>query len=103
MELARDERTDLAEFLATLTPEQWQTESLCAGWTVKDVVAHVVSYEELKSRRITQAFRQGAGGACQRSRVAEYLTTDAEPSQRCGARGRWGGRSPAIVRAHDGA
>lgn len=47
MDLARDERADLADLLATLTPQQWQTESLCAGWTVKDVVAHVISYEEL--------------------------------------------------------
>ncbi|KUI25392.1 maleylpyruvate isomerase family mycothiol-dependent enzyme [Mycobacterium sp. GA-2829] len=46
-ELARRERADLAELLATLTPEQWQAPSLCTEWTVKDVVAHVVSYEEL--------------------------------------------------------
>ncbi|MGE2714939.1 maleylpyruvate isomerase family mycothiol-dependent enzyme [Mycolicibacterium litorale] len=46
-ELTRAERGDLAEFLATLTPAQWHAPSLCADWTVKDVVAHVVSYEEL--------------------------------------------------------
>ncbi|MFW0792311.1 maleylpyruvate isomerase family mycothiol-dependent enzyme [Gordonia sp. CPCC 205515] len=36
-----DERRTLAATLATLTPEQWQTPSLCAGWTVRDVAAHV--------------------------------------------------------------
>jgi uncharacterized protein (TIGR03083 family) len=47
MTMARAERADLAEFLATLTTQEWETPSLCAGWTVKDVVAHVISYEEL--------------------------------------------------------
>ncbi len=41
MQLARDERTDLAHFLATLTPEQWDAPSLCARWRVRDVVTHM--------------------------------------------------------------
>ncbi len=36
------ERRDLADVLATLTPEQWGTPSLCAAWTVKDVAAHLM-------------------------------------------------------------
>jgi uncharacterized protein (TIGR03083 family) len=47
MGLATDERLDLADLLDTLTPEQWEAPSLCQGWSVRDVVAHVVSYEEL--------------------------------------------------------
>jgi uncharacterized protein (TIGR03083 family) len=47
MQLATDERLDLADFLDTLTPGEWETPSLCQGWSVRDVVAHVVSYEEL--------------------------------------------------------
>lgn len=43
--LAREERAELATFLATLTPEQWNTPSLCAGWSVRDVAAHVISYD----------------------------------------------------------
>ncbi|WP_323847463.1 maleylpyruvate isomerase family mycothiol-dependent enzyme [Allosaccharopolyspora coralli] len=46
MALAAQERAELADFLAGLTPQQWRTPSLCTGWTVHDVVAHVVSYEE---------------------------------------------------------
>ncbi|GAA1979793.1 maleylpyruvate isomerase family mycothiol-dependent enzyme [Amycolatopsis minnesotensis] len=46
-DLAREERADLAAFLATLTPEQWDHETLCEGWRVRDVVAHMTSYEEL--------------------------------------------------------
>jgi uncharacterized protein (TIGR03083 family) len=48
--LARDERTDLAAFLTTLPPEQWQAPTLCARWRVLDVVAHVISYDELDMR-----------------------------------------------------
>ena len=48
--LARDERADLAAFPATLSPRQWQAPTLCARWRVRDVVAHVVSYDELDVR-----------------------------------------------------
>jgi uncharacterized protein (TIGR03083 family) len=37
------ERKALAADLAGLTPEQWTTPSLCTGWTVHDVLAHMVS------------------------------------------------------------
>ncbi|BBX74983.1 maleylpyruvate isomerase family mycothiol-dependent enzyme [Mycobacterium shinjukuense] len=37
------ERGALADDLAGLTPAQWDTPSLCAGWTVRDVVAHLSS------------------------------------------------------------
>lgn len=43
------ERERLVELLAGLTPEQWAAPSLCAGWRVRDVVAH-----------ITMAYRVGA-------------------------------------------
>ncbi|MCR8694562.1 maleylpyruvate isomerase family mycothiol-dependent enzyme [Rhodococcus pyridinivorans] len=44
--MAHDERADLADLLETLSPEQWEHPSLCEGWTVRDVVAHMISYEE---------------------------------------------------------
>lgn len=47
--LARDQRADLAAFLATLSPQQWQAPTLCAGWRMRDVVTHVISYDELDS------------------------------------------------------
>ena len=34
------ERGALADDLADLSPQQWQTPSLCEGWTVRDVLAH---------------------------------------------------------------
>lgn len=39
MALARDERRDLADFLEPLTPEQWETRSLCDDRPVREVVA----------------------------------------------------------------
>ena len=59
MEMARAERTDLAEFLATLTPEQWDAPGLCTKWSVKDVVAHVISYEELGTLGLITRFAKG--------------------------------------------
>jgi uncharacterized protein (TIGR03083 family) len=43
--MATAERTDLADFLATLTLEQWEAPSLCERWRVRDVVAHVMSFD----------------------------------------------------------
>lgn len=36
------ERVGLADLLAGLTPDQWATPSLCGGWTVREVAAHLV-------------------------------------------------------------
>ncbi|MBI4883771.1 MAG: maleylpyruvate isomerase family mycothiol-dependent enzyme [Actinobacteria bacterium] len=35
------ERRDLADLLDGFTDEQWNTPSLCAGWRVREVVAHL--------------------------------------------------------------
>lgn len=63
MDLARRERTDLAEFLATLTPQQWDAPTLCEKWRVRDVVAHVYSYEDLGFGRLAaRMLRAGFNG-----------------------------------------
>ncbi|MET0898809.1 MAG: maleylpyruvate isomerase family mycothiol-dependent enzyme [Mycobacterium sp.] len=36
-----EQRSDLADLLDTLTPDQWAAGSLCAGWSVRDVAAHL--------------------------------------------------------------
>jgi uncharacterized protein (TIGR03083 family) len=59
MDLAYEERSDLAAFLQTLTPEEWTAASLCDKWTVKDVVAHIVSYEELSFIALVKRFAEG--------------------------------------------
>jgi uncharacterized protein (TIGR03083 family) len=40
--LARRNRLLAASMFAELSDEQWSTPSLCAGWTVRDVCAHLV-------------------------------------------------------------
>ena len=53
------ERLALADVIDTLDAEEWRTPSLCAGWTVQDVVAHVLSYEELGPRQLAARFARG--------------------------------------------
>lgn len=45
--LATDERRDLADYLDTLSAAEWQQPSLCPGWSVRDVVGHIASYDIL--------------------------------------------------------
>jgi uncharacterized protein (TIGR03083 family) len=59
LELARDERLAFADFLAGLTPEQWASPSLCAGWTVRDVAAHCVSFEGMSGGQLATRFLKG--------------------------------------------
>jgi uncharacterized protein (TIGR03083 family) len=59
MRLARDERRDFAALLATLSPEDWDAPTLCDGWRVRDVVAHVISYEGLDTRSLVMRLAKG--------------------------------------------
>lgn len=54
--LARAEREEFADFLECLSPRQWVTPSLCAGWSVRDVAAHSVSFEGLSPRALAMRF-----------------------------------------------
>jgi uncharacterized protein (TIGR03083 family) len=55
------ERRTLADALANLSPEQWARDSLCAGWTVKDVAAHVISTPQLGVGTVTGYFVRNLG------------------------------------------
>jgi uncharacterized protein (TIGR03083 family) len=57
--LAREERADFAAFLATLPRQQWQAPTLCEGWRVREVVAHVISYDDLGLRGLFGYVVQG--------------------------------------------
>lgn len=55
-----DERIALIDDLGSLSPEQWQTPSLCPGWDVHDVLAHLV--DSAKTTRVSFMLRLiGAG------------------------------------------
>src|SRR5262245_53871145 len=53
------QRIDLADFLETLTAEQWGTPSLCAGWTVRDVAVHLTQSAAPWPRMALEAVRSG--------------------------------------------
>uniref|UniRef100_UPI003CCC1C32 maleylpyruvate isomerase family mycothiol-dependent enzyme n=1 Tax=Nocardia donostiensis TaxID=1538463 RepID=UPI003CCC1C32 len=59
MDMAEDERKELAALLADLTPQQWQMPTLCDRWTVKDVVAHMISYDDLGPTGLAKRFVKG--------------------------------------------
>jgi uncharacterized protein (TIGR03083 family) len=44
------ERAALAEALSGLEEDDWKVESLCPGWSVKDVASHVISNPQLGLR-----------------------------------------------------
>ena len=57
----RAERRDIGEFVKTLDASQWELPSPCEGWSVRDVVAHLVAWDDLllyRTRR--QHFVAGA-------------------------------------------
>lgn len=40
-QVVEDERRSLADLLDSLTPEQWDAPTMCDGWRVRDVAAHL--------------------------------------------------------------
>ena len=79
MRLARDERADLAEFLATLTPEQWEAPTLCTLWQVRDVVAHSYSYEDLGLIGFLRRFAAGGFNGDRSSALGVAAYADHSP------------------------
>lgn len=65
------ERGALLELLDTLTPAQWDTDSLCSDWRVRDVVGHMVSETHMSVMRL--ALGMVAAGF----RVNRFIAADA--------------------------
>jgi uncharacterized protein (TIGR03083 family) len=59
MGMARDERGELVDLLVTLTPAQWDASTLCSEWRVRDVVAHMFSFEALTTLGLVGRFLRG--------------------------------------------
>lgn len=66
------ERQVLLELLETLTPEQWDTPSLCAEWRVRDVVGHMVSETQMTVTRAAWGFITSG------FRINRYIAKDAQ-------------------------
>ncbi|BBX97295.1 hypothetical protein MLAC_25890 [Mycobacterium lacus] len=80
MQLACEERQDFADLLAGLAPGQWEQPSLCERWRVRDVVAHVLSCDELSRWGLARRFlRAGFVPSCANAiGVAEYAVRSPE-------------------------
>lgn len=53
------QRADLADVLEGFTNEQWTTPSLCEGWAVRDVAAHLTHSHMAAPRAMLEAARSG--------------------------------------------
>ena len=97
MAMAMAERADIADLVASLTPEQWEARTLCEGWRVRDVVAHVFSYQELSTLGLIGRFARGpfTRGGVNAVALADYA--DRTPSSSL----VWPG-TPAAPGAHRG-
>jgi uncharacterized protein (TIGR03083 family) len=59
-DIVLDGRTELADLLDTLTPEEWDAPTLCEHWRVRDVTAHLVQGATLSTGQILgKAVRYG--------------------------------------------
>ena len=54
-------RAALASLLAGLEPRQWDEPSLCPGWRVRDVAAHVISAPQTTPWGLAASFARGRG------------------------------------------
>jgi uncharacterized protein (TIGR03083 family) len=54
-----EQRADLADFLDTLTRRQWETPSLCPGWTVRQAAAHITQSSTNWGRLSFELLRSG--------------------------------------------
>jgi uncharacterized protein (TIGR03083 family) len=55
------ERARLADLLADLTADEWEQPSLCAGWSVRHVAAHVISSPQATPWSLVSAMTRARG------------------------------------------
>jgi uncharacterized protein (TIGR03083 family) len=72
------ERSALADLLEALAPEEWDRPSLCRGWRVRDVAAHVISSPQANLVSMTMAALR-AGGRFHRLTDQEARRLGARP------------------------
>ena len=74
MQMARVEREVFAALLEGLTPQQWERPTLCKGWCVRDVVAHVIGYDPLNRTQLMRWMAKGlvTRGGSNAVEVANY-------------------------------
>ncbi|MCI3929077.1 maleylpyruvate isomerase family mycothiol-dependent enzyme [Streptomyces sp. AN091965] len=89
------ERHELADLLESLTPEQWDAPSLCAGWRVREVAAHMsLGFRYPLPRVLGQLVRAGGSlhrmtDRCARADAAAYGTDELAGFLRAHAHHPW--------------
>jgi uncharacterized protein (TIGR03083 family) len=80
MQMARAEREEFAALLEGLTPQQWDSPTLCEQWRVRDVVAHVIGYDPLSRTQLMRRMAKGlvTRGGANAVGVAEYAVKSPE-------------------------
>ena len=53
------QRSELADLIGTLDAQQWMAPSLCDGWRVRDVAAHLTHSHMAPARAILEAIKSG--------------------------------------------
>ncbi|MFJ9444364.1 maleylpyruvate isomerase family mycothiol-dependent enzyme [Kitasatospora sp. NPDC101235] len=65
------ERRELAEVFAALTSEQWNSPSLCGGWRVREVAAHMsTGFRHSTARTVLELARSGGNVHRMADRIA---------------------------------
>lgn len=111
---AEAERAALLEMLVGLEPLHWEHPTLCEGWSVRDVVAHLLSFEGVGMREVLPEMlrarlslgRVNAGFLARQQeldpdRLLERLRTHLRPSGLTAARGGAVGLVDAMVHQQD--
>jgi uncharacterized protein (TIGR03083 family) len=107
------ERAALADDLTGLSEKQWRTRSLCADWTVHDVLAHLLSLAQMTPPKFVGRFagsgfdfdnytakqvaREGAGGP--QATLAAFRAAQSRTSAPPGPKESWLGE--AFVHGED--
>jgi hypothetical protein len=72
--LATQERDEFADLLAGLTDRQWNASSLCGGWRIRDVAAHVIAYLDRLNAADVHRF-----SPCSPERIVDIMRDHATP------------------------
>ncbi|MBX7266416.1 maleylpyruvate isomerase family mycothiol-dependent enzyme [Micromonospora sp. Llam7] len=103
------ERSEQADLLATLRPDQWDAPTLCAGWRVREVVAHTtMPFRTSVGRTLVELAKAGGrfnrmADRCARRDAARMTSTQLVATLRDNVAHPWkppGGGIPAAL-SHD--
>ena len=75
------QRRALADVLEGLTPEQWETQSLCDAWTVHQLAGHIVVPFEVSLPRVMLEMAKALGNFSKANAALAVRAAEASPEQ----------------------